>query len=284
VLDEVGWGGDAYADMLMEVYPEAKSADPNAQILIGGLQLDCNHLFYGYPHCLDTLFLRGILARGGGPHFAGVASHSYDYYLNIPGSYANDSWQSSWASTGPSIAAKADFLRSELGAFTDKYLINLESGLLCDPTWGHTCESDFETTKAYYLAKAFAMVVAEDIVGSVWYGLEYSFVTPTSTRNTNLLDIDRNPLPAYFTYQFASGFLNGATSDSDYSGDPNVTGYILDRDGTEVWVIWSLDGNPHGITIPMPSAIYEIGSDGRPDSLTPSTSVTVTRAPVFIEY
>jgi hypothetical protein len=110
-------------------------------------------------------------------------------------------------------------------------------------------------------------------------------VTPTSTRNSSLLDSDGAPLPAYFTYQFASGFLNGATSDSDYSGDPNVMGYVFDRGGTTVWVIWSRDGASHGINLPgTPSAVYEIGSDGTPNSLTPSTSLNVTRAPIFIEY
>jgi hypothetical protein len=272
--------------MLKVAYPAVKAADPNSQVLIGGLQLDCDPI--GYPgFCYDSLFVRGILAGGGGPYFDGIAFHSYDYYLNIPGSYSNDNWFASWASTGPAIASKADFLRSELASagVTGKYLINLESGLLCDPEWGHTCESDFETTKAYYLAKAFAMVIAKDIIGSVWYGHEYSFVTATSTRNTSLLDTNRNPHPAYFTYQFASGFLDGATSDSDYSGDPNVMGYIFDRGGTEVWVIWSKDGNLHNITLPgTPSAVYQIGSDGKPDSLTPSTSLDVTRAPIFIEY
>jgi hypothetical protein len=259
--------------------------DPNAKVLIGGLLLDCDPIAYpGF--CFASNFLNGILAAGGGPYFDGIGFNSYDYYLDSLGSYSNLNWFSSWNDTGPVIAAKADFLRSVLSSHsvTGKFLIGLESGLLCDTSWGHTCESDFETTKAYYLAKAYAMTIGENVIGNNWYGHEFSFQTAT-TRNSALLDNNRDPLPAYFTYQFASGFLNGATTDSDYSGDPNVKGYVFDRGGTTVWVIWSKDGATHGITLPgTPNVVYEIGSDGKPNSLTPSTSLNVTRAPVFIEY
>jgi hypothetical protein len=219
--DSAGYGGINYASMLMQVYPAIKAVDPNAKVLIGGLLLDCDPIAYpGF--CFASNFLNGILAAGGGPYFDGIGFNSYDYYLDSLGSYSNLNWFSSWNDTGPVIAAKADFLRSVLSSHsvTGKFLIGLESGLLCDTSWGHTCESDFETTKAYYLAKAYAMTIGENVIGNNWYGHEFSFQTATNTRNSALLDINRDPLPAYHTYQFASGFLNGATSDSDSINSP----------------------------------------------------------------
>jgi len=59
------FGGWAYADLLKWAYPAIKQANPRAQVLIGGLLLDCD------PNnpppnkdCKSGRFLQGILANG----------------------------------------------------------------------------------------------------------------------------------------------------------------------------------------------------------------------------
>jgi hypothetical protein len=40
--DPEGYGGGVYAEMLKVAYPQIKAVDPQAQVLIGGLLLDCD--------------------------------------------------------------------------------------------------------------------------------------------------------------------------------------------------------------------------------------------------
>jgi hypothetical protein len=282
-IDTFGYGGGVFADMLKQIYPAIKAADPEAQVLIGGLLLGCKPDLGDPDVCPSSWFLRGILDNGGGPYFDGVAFHSYDYYFNWLGGFGNGGWVTGWDNVGPVIGTKADFIRGLLSDYgqSSKFIMNLEVALLCDTDWDYTCDSEFETTKAYYLAQAYAMTIGEDIFGTAWYGLSIDF----PGRQSALLDENLNPFPAYYTFEFSSSILSGATQDRDLTEYPNVSGYVFDRDGKEVWVLWSRDGSSHWIILPgSPSAAYEIGTDGMPDSLIPSTSLNVTLAPIFLEW
>ena len=80
------YGGGYYADMLREVYPQIKAADPQGQVLVGGLLLDCDpRLGAGCEKVKNnnqpSKFLEGILRKNGVPFFDGVSFHAYDYYL-----------------------------------------------------------------------------------------------------------------------------------------------------------------------------------------------------------
>jgi hypothetical protein len=75
--------GGYYAEMLKVVYPQIKAADPQAQVLIGGLLLDCDPrpgagcAVVGHDP-KPSKFLEGILSNNGGPYFDGISSHAYD--------------------------------------------------------------------------------------------------------------------------------------------------------------------------------------------------------------
>jgi hypothetical protein len=77
------FGGGYYAEMLKVVYPQIKAADPQAQVLIGGLLLDCDPrpgagcAVVGHDP-KPSKFLEGILSNNGGPYFDGISSHAYD--------------------------------------------------------------------------------------------------------------------------------------------------------------------------------------------------------------
>ena len=91
---EVGdpyFGGEFYAQMLKAAYPAIKAADPQAQVLIGGLMLDNpDGKTKNAPR-----FLEGILRGGGGPFFDAVSFHSYSYPSGAVGRMSNPNWPGS---------------------------------------------------------------------------------------------------------------------------------------------------------------------------------------------
>lgn len=279
------YGGGYFAEMLKVVYPAIKAADPEAQVLVGGLLLACDPT--KYLGCEPSLFLEGILENDGGAYFDGVGFHSYDYYNNLLGRYGNGGWDSFWDRHGPVIIAKADYLRNLLDdpkyGLSGKFLFNLESAILCEPDWV-TCDSTFETTKAYYVAQANAVSIAKNILGNSWYGLRISFYGPSNIRNSSLIESNLDPLPAYHTFKFASSTLRDSSFVRELTEFSDVRGYVFDRGDRKIWVLWSADGADHGITLPStPLAAYRIGTDGIAASISLSTSLNVTIAPIFLE-
>ena len=140
------YGGAFYGNMLKTIYPAMKAVDYSAQILVGGLLLDCD------PRTVCTtkkapLFLKGILEAGAADSFDGISFHAYDYYQSTWSSYAyakNGNWKSSWNGETPPDAsgsftlywtgvmlAKLDYIKEVLATYnvTGKYYINTEAAL-----------------------------------------------------------------------------------------------------------------------------------------------------------
>jgi hypothetical protein len=283
------YGGGYYAEMLKWVYPAIKQANPKAQVLIGGLLLDCN------PNnpppgkdCQAGKFLEGILANGGGDYFDGVSYHAYDYFppehhVNNPnscpisyftnpdscrGNYSNPNWFSSWNTTGMASIAKASFVRGLLDqyGYGGKYLINTEIALLCggdgvdkycDLTYIPNSYS-FRNTKAYYAVQALTAAHALGIKANIWYSY-YGW------RDSGLFSTQTNELEAvYNAYKFTYSKINWARSWSEISPAPDVKGYEFLRLDKRVWVIWYVGGDP---------------TDG-----TATTSVSLPNPPTSIWY
>ena len=270
------YGGGYYADMLKLVYPQIKAADPQAQVLVGGLLLGCNP---AVASCTDLdgdkpiSFLQGILGNRGGPYFDGVSFHSYDFYQGTLGRYGNPGWKSAWNTTGPASIAKARFVKDLLTRYgaSGKYLMNTESALLYD---GPAGDADFESTKAYYVAQVYAAAIAEGLRANVWYSV-------LGWRGSGLLDSNLNPLPAYTAYQVARDKLLDASFVREIGAYPGIKGYEFDRGDRRVWVLWSLDGGDHVVALPdTPLAI----SDALGSSLTASPSVVVGLKPLYVEW
>ncbi len=249
------FGGGYYAQMLQAVYPRIKAFDPIAQVLVGGLLLDCNPNLLGV--CSDSKppkFLEGILHAGGGASFDGVSFHAYDFYQGTLGHYGSPNWNSYWNTTGPAMIAKADYVQSLLTSHgvTGKFLMNTESGLLwsCD-----SCSNDptFETTKAYYLAQVYAASIAHGLRANIWFNV-------FGWRNSGLLNLDFSPRPAYTAFQFARSELRDASFTRDINEFPGIVkGYELKRGGQRIWVLWSQDGNSHSISLPaVPLATWDV--------------------------
>lgn len=270
------YGGGQYAEMLKAVYPKIKEANPQAQVLVGGLLLDCDPI--NPPEnkdCTPSRYLEGILKNGGGDFFDGVSYHAYDYYSG-PQNYGNLNWNSSMETYGPALVPKARYLRSVLNAngFPGKFLMNTEAGLVCGRDGSEPmCQTDeFEQTKASYAAQTNVIGLAENLRGNLWYSL-------TGWRGTALIDQNQKPLPAYQAYKTSASQILKARFVREITDFPGVRGFELDREGLRVWFLLSGDGQPHTISLPgQPDAILDLfGAD-----MPVSTEVTVTGMPIYV--
>lgn len=273
--DTTYYGGDYYAEMLKVVYPAVKAADPEAQVLHGGLLLDCDpdNPPPVNPTCDIGNFFPGVLANGGGDYFDGVSFHALDYYGDELGVFGNPNWYTAYDTTGTVVEAKVQFVKDTLSTYgvTGKFLMNNRSGLLCYAPWGMTCGETFETTKAYYVAQVYADSSALGLRGNTW---EFWW-----DRNSELYESDLTPLPAYYAYETSRQILGEASYLQDIMGYPGVSGYEFSRANDDLWIVWSLDGANHAITLPgTPVAIYDV--DGDPVAIT--NPLTVGLEPYYI--
>jgi hypothetical protein len=282
------FGGGYYAEMLKVAYPQIKAANTEAQVLIGGLLLDCDPR--AGAGCSITghdakppLFLEGILRNDGGPYFDGVSFHAYDYYLGTLGGYYNPNWTSAWNTTGPVVITKTQFIQSVLSQYgvTSKYLMNTESAVICGTTGLEApCLLDtFSKTKAYFVAESYAAAIAQGLRANVWYNVQ-------GWRGSGLLDASLNPLPAYTAFQFSRNELrnaayNGAIVPGDIGGASGVKGYKFLRGDRRIWVVWSLDGSTHSVTL---SGVPLAAWDALGVSVTPAASMNVTVNPLYLEW
>jgi hypothetical protein len=314
------YGGGYYAEMLKAAYPRIKAADPQAQVLVGGLLLDCDPR--GSPSICDTTghdnrppkFLEGILLKNGGPYFDGVGFHAYENFDNALGHYSLWTWNSAWNTTGSATIAKARFIEEVLDTYniSGKFIMNTETAIVCggfdDPPGQPPCDSEptsaFEQTKAYYVTQVYAAAIAESLRANIWYSvlgwrnsgllrsdltwLQKAFASefrPTA-QNSGLLTSSGTPRPAYFAYQFARSELIDASfvgdiGSADIGGVTGVKGYKFNRGDRTIWLLWSLDGAEHSISFSvLPHAIFDTFGNSLPSS----SPLTVTLMPLYIEW
>jgi hypothetical protein len=290
------YGGGYYAEMLKTVTPRIKAADPEAKVLVGGLLMNCDPRTY-CPEEINpmehqpTQFLEGILKQGGGDFFDIVAFHAYDFFLGNLGEYGYFKWDSRWDNNGPLLKAKAGFIRETLNKYQveGKQLMSTELALICgdydDPPGLPPCESDwdspYEITKANYAAQVYAASFAEGVQTGIWYSV-------SGWRNSGLLYPDLSPRRAYYAMKFGHEILGGLiyqgeVTSQDAGGGIPITGYKFQRDGREVWIVWSLDGGIYEIDLSRtPSAVWSV--QGEAVNLSGPYRLTVTVNPVYIEW
>jgi hypothetical protein len=273
------YGGWYYAEMLKVVYPQIKAADPQAQVLVGGLLLDCDPRpgagcqLLG-KSILPSKFLEGILINNGAPFFDGISFHAYDYYYGQSGKYGNSNWQSAWNTTGPVLAVKSQFIQSKLSEYgvSGKILMNTELAILCD-----SCSNDptFEATKANYVAQAYAAAIANGLRANLWYSL-------FGWRNSGLLNPDLSPRLGYTAFQFSRAELIDSVFLRDITEFSGVKGFELNRGDRRVWVLWSLNGTSYLVT-PSQAPIKACTVQGV-CTANPSLPIPVTLEPIYLEF
>jgi hypothetical protein len=272
------YNGRLFAKAMIAAYPQVKAADPESQVLLGGLLMNCDP--DKGTNCKQSKFLEGVLIAGGGPYFDGVSYHTYDYYLGSLGRYGTSGWNSAWNTTGPLLITKGRFIKEVLAArgVTGKFLVDTELGLLCS-----NCRNDanYETTKAYYIAQAYAASMAEGLLATTWYSLQ-------GWLGTELVDAQMNPKPAFVAFRVSRDKIGGAEyvgklTSADVGGVTGITGYKFEHpgDGKRVWLMWSLGGSTRTARFTdMPTAITDPLGEG----VTPATTLQVGIKPVFVEW
>jgi hypothetical protein len=276
------YGGEYYAEMLKVVYPQIKAADPNAQVLLGGLLMSCDPnnppvSSTGEPQdCLPARFLEGILESDGGAYFDGISFHAYDYYLVASDRFGNG-WRSGPNQGLPVVYYKTAYLREILAqyGYPEKYLLNTETALLCgrDLNEPECATEAFNLTKANYLAQSFTVAKGEGLRANIWYHFQEGW------RFSGLVDGALQPLPALNAYRFITQMLDGTVPWTKVIEYPNVVGYKFIRPGTaenqEIWVLWSADGTPSTVVLPeIPFEGYDVL--GQPVSVAQSLDVTAS--------
>ncbi len=283
--DDMYYGGGYYGKMLKAVYPSIKAADPEAQVLVGGLNLDCDpdnppehppgsgQLMY----CTPSLFLEGILSSGGGDYFDGISFHAYDYYHGN-NQYGNVNWNSDSESTGPVLIKKSRYFNELLAryGYEDKFLINTELALLCGSDGKEpACQTDeFLYTKANYVSQAYAAALAEGLSSNIWYSL-------TGWRASGLVNSSLQPLEAYDAYKFSASKLSGVVFIREITDFSGVMGYEFTQDDKNIWILWSHIGEVQEIQLPtVPSAVYSVYGE----TLQVEQLINVPPSPIYLEW
>jgi hypothetical protein len=242
------YGGRAFAEMLKHAYPAIKQADPDAQVILGGLLLDA-------PDSLPTNFLTGVLKDGGGDYFDLLAFHAYTLY--DPGTYNWDTLPGTkWIDWGGVVIGKTTFLREVLREYGyDKPLVLNESGL----AWGRPEEptEDYDRAKADYVVKLYSRGLALGLANVTWFGWK-----GPGWRQMALLNQDLLATPAYRAYAFAIQQLGGA----EYIGPLQYNGleaYGFRRDKGVLQIVWSADGSEQPLRLPAERFVRALDLTGR---------------------
>ena len=129
------------------------------------------------------------------------------------------------------------------------------------------------------MAQAYAAAIAQGLRANLWYSV-------LGWRNSGLLNGDLSPRPAYTAFQFARSELRDAAfagdiTGSDIGGASGVKGYKFNRGDRRIWVLWSLDGASHSITL---SSLPLTAWDALGNSVTPAVSMNVSLNPLYLEW
>jgi hypothetical protein len=273
------YGGRAYAQMLRAAYPAVKSADPNAQVLIGGLLLDCDPT--NPPpekSCLPAKFFEGILVGGAANDFDIVSFHAYPFYF---GDLSNDRFHPHWSARGGIVMGKVSYLKQVMAAYgISKPLLHSEGGLLCHPTTPGCDDpgADFYEAQADYVPRLYLRAWGEGLMGTIWYTF-----TPGGWRFGELLAPGNLPRPSYHAYAFMTSLLRNAEyldRIMQHDGNLNVRGYRFQKNGTVIWAVWSEDETPVTITLPV-GTLQAYDKYG--NILTPHNNEVTISSPIYLQ-
>jgi hypothetical protein len=268
------YGGGAYGQMLSYAYPAIKAADPGAQVVLGGLLLDCD------PDdpppgkdCTPSRFLEGILLGGGGDYFDIANIHAYAYY-GLPGDPVYPriyNWNWAYGESSTAIPEKTNFVRQTLQNYGyQKPVFNTEAALDC--TIG---TADCYEVQAMYAVRAYAEAISLGLKTQSWYALQSPW------KDSGLIFAPGSPKPAYYAYQTTVEELAGATYLGPVASYPGLEGYAFHGGALQIQVVWSADDAVHTVTL-LAGTVRVIDRYGT-EIVPYNGTIDVDFAPVFIE-
>jgi len=247
------WGGHGaeYAQMLAVAWDAAHSANPDAQVIFGGVAYEP---VWNQGVHWDRLFFRDAfryMHDNPGPGYVDlILANQYNAYRddwdggsstlpanqeiiakfhqavsdasfnpNVPGAYSIARWQSAYGLDKPMGA-------SEVGS-------QVTSGCSDVPT----CEE----VQARHAVHVNVRGLAAGLKIISWYTLVDK---PTDSLKYGLVRSDLTLRPAYTAYQVLTQQLDGYEFDQQLvvSGKPNIQAYRFDRDGVKKLVLWRDSG------------------------------------------
>jgi hypothetical protein len=274
--DDLYYGGRYYGEMLSVVYPAIKSADPEAQVLIGGLLLDCDpETPPAGRDCTPSLFFNGILQNGGGEYFDIVSYHGYAYYN---GQLSASEKLPNWAPRGGQVIGKFLYLRETLQNYGyNKPIYITEASLICTEKDLIHCNppgDPFFEAQADYAVMLFARNWAYNLEGTIWFDFEAGW------RWSSMLDKYHQPKPVYNSVKFFMQELDQAILTQPIGQYPQLNGYEFVLAEKRVWVLWAVDDVPHTIT--LPDNLMHI-YDKYGVEISPTNGTLTIQSPVYIE-
>jgi hypothetical protein len=287
--EDEDYGGAAYAEMLKQVYPAIKQADPDSRVVAGGLFLECDpdHPIDGET-CPSARFLEGVLKNEGGAFFDILAYQSTVAWE--PGEQDWDLEAPSWQKRGGALLGKRAFLEDVLTRYgLEKPILASRVGLRCDHR--DACDDEaFLEDQANYVVRTYIRSRASerDMLGLMWYPFNYTNEQPHS-----LLDSEGTPRPSYRALTFLTGMLEGAEFDRKLANEQQESYTFLDATH-EYQIHWTNDGSLFAYPLPARTAnVYIFGTmtdDGEGDEngyetldLEGVTTVDVGFHPVLID-
>lgn len=269
------YGGGYYAEMLKRVYPAIKQANPNAQVVLGGLLLDCDPTRPpAGKDCQAARFFEGILRNGGGSAFDLLAYHAYVYWSPTARDWDQD--HPAWRQRGGALLGKLDFLRATMRQYgiTKPVLMN-EGSILCQPANTACPGAQFGDDQANYAVRLYTRAWAHGLQGAVWYTLD-----GPGWLHGGLLDGTEAPRPAYKTLTFMSSLLK----DAIYTGplhSGTMEGYAFRKGTTTYQIRWT--NAETSVTLALPANTHAIYDKFGQPVIPGETGVSVGFDPLFIE-
>lgn len=281
---ESRWGenGALYAQMLAAVYPVIKAANPDAQVVFGGLAYDW---FQDQNGPFVREFLDDVLTAGGGAYFDVMNFHFYPLF------------GPNWTSVGAGLLEKTNFIRNKLQAYNlTKPMIVTEMG------WHNNAPPELpssDQTQMRYVVILYTQSLAANLKFSIWWPLAdiggfYSF-------NSGLITSDSSPVqkPAFYVYKYMTEALHTAvferslTPEETKASDMEVYRFNDTTRQLKLYIAWLNPIDTHNtkllklraeqVTVRdlfgTPSTINDI-DDGKRDR---TVTIAVGGTPVYIE-
>ena len=274
--NDPGFGGGYYAEMLKVVYPRIKAADPNAQVMLPGLIIECN------PYIADPCtnerrrksgyFLQGVMDAGGGACFDMIDVHSYaELRLDLPAKmHSQYAWSGPLGGTG--LPEKVAFVRQVMAqaGYTKPVFVG-EVALKCyEPT-----VACFDVAAAF-VPRVYAEAYQLGAVGQVYYLLMTDMV------HYALLKSDFTPRPMYQSYEVLSDHLHSSRFEQTVTDYPGISGSEFNQNDTRRFqIVWSTDGTDQLFSTPA-DFIRATDKFGQP--LEPADGrLTIGWSPIYLD-
>lgn len=191
-----GWGNDAarYAQMLKEVYPVVKAANPNAQVVFGGLAYDN---FTSNGGLFVREFFDNVLAADAGDYFDMMNVHYYPF----------SSHRRTWTQGNSSglVEKIADIEKTMSNHGVDKPLMVTEIGWHSGGSNSNPSNEDYQSR---HIVQLFTQSMAADAVAAIWWTFQDLDIYPWKS---GLITASNSAKYSYAVYQDTVQRLGNAT-------------------------------------------------------------------------